>query len=232
MRNKLLATASLAVALAFGPQAQADMIIPFAVSGDGLSASGSFTITPDPTSGDPAGGYAITGVSGTFSDSNVGLSDVAMTGVVADLDNEKGNQYAASLSRMGVDANGLLPMHDNNSLTYDNLFYPDGAPDVCNDDVLGGFLDVLGAFLTLNNGDVINLWADSGTSATSILYGFALAAPEQGDFAYKAIDYSPNTLTMTAREPASLWLFATALLGGLAFSRRPRRAGQAAPALA
>jgi hypothetical protein len=82
VRNRLLAVGVVSAALAFGQQAQADATLPFILSGAGISGSGSVSFTPDTIPGDPAGANIITSITGTFSDSNVGVSDEKITGLV------------------------------------------------------------------------------------------------------------------------------------------------------
>ncbi len=226
MRKKLLAATAAVMALSLGAPAQADEIMTFSLSGGGISASGAVTFTPDTIAGDPVGANLITGISGIFSDLNAGLSDVAITGLVATNPTTANAPFATSLSRVPVQGS-LLPAHDNNSLTYSNLFYPNGAPDTCFDGITGGFLDVFGALLTLYNGDEVNLWSNGGGANDSAMYGLALAAPSTtvgSPTVYTATDYISNGVTMDAPEPGSLWLLAPALLGALTLTLTRRAA--------
>lgn len=231
MRNKLLAAGAMVMALGFGAQAQADEIVAFSLSGAGVSGSGFISVTPDTISGDPAGANNIISISGSFSDSNVGISGASITGLVPTYPNVANAPYATSLSRVPVQGS-LLPPDDGNSLTYSNLFYPYGAPDTCFDGITGGYLDVFGTLLTLDNGDEVELWSNGGGPNNSDIYGLAVAAPTGTDgntTLYAAIDYVSDGITMNAPEPSSLWLFGTALLGALTLTRRPA-GSRAAPA--
>ena len=81
MTRKLLATGGVIAAFAFAQQAHANNV-PLTFSGGGISGSG--VLTFDPTQTDPiSGGAAITGISGTFSDSNtvVPISSASITGL-------------------------------------------------------------------------------------------------------------------------------------------------------
>jgi hypothetical protein len=231
--NKLLAAGAVVAALGLGPQALADPVVGFSLSGSGISANGWLSFTPDPiatvvvpvgdVSGDPIGANNITGVGGFFSDANLGISNVAITGFVATVPDPGNAPFATSLSRLSVPG-GTLPELDSNALTYSNLFYPGGAPDTCNDGLLGGYLDVFGMLLTLNNGDDVEVWSDSGGPNNSAIYGIAVAGPVSVDETEveTALDYIGGGLTMTVPEPASILLLGTAMLGALGFSQRSR----------
>jgi hypothetical protein len=82
MRTQLLAAVVVAAVVSTsGPGAVAG-VTSFTFSGGGVSGSGSRTYETNTVAGDPAGSFAITGISGTFSDANIGLSDLAITGLV------------------------------------------------------------------------------------------------------------------------------------------------------
>lgn len=234
MKNKLLVAGAIVMALGLGTRAQADEIVSFSLSGAGISASGSITFAPDTITGDPAGANNIIAISGLFSDSNVGISGVTITGLVPTV-LDYGNSLATSLSRVPVQSNSLLPTDDDNSLTYDNLFYPGGAPDVCDDGLSGGYLDTFGMLITLGNGDEVNIWANGvlggGAPNNSPFYGVAVADMTTIDNTptYTAIDYQSSGLTMNAPEPGSFWLLGTGLLGTLALMRRVPGSRRPAP---
>jgi hypothetical protein len=205
--------------------------VSISLSGAGISGVGLITFTPDTIAGDPAGANNIISISGSFSDSNVGISNAAITGLVPTVPNPANAPYATSLSRVPVQG-ALLPSDDGNSLTFSNLFYPNGAPDTCFDGITGGYLDVFGALLTLDNGDEVNVWSNGGSPNDSAQYGVAVAEPTgivDDATVYTAIDYVGDGVTMDAPEPGSFWLLGTALLGALTLTRRPGDRRRAAP---
>ena len=116
MRKLLLAVGAVVAALAFGQQAQANGTLPFILSGAGISGSRSISFTPDMISGDPAGANIITSITGRFSDSNVGLSDVNITGLVPTSPNPANAPFATSLSYFSV-SGPLLPPIDGGVLS-------------------------------------------------------------------------------------------------------------------
>jgi hypothetical protein len=107
--------------LAATPAAYADSYA-FSFSGGGMSGSGEITYSPTAVPGVP-GAYQITGISGSFSDTNAGVSNAAILGV-----------QSTSLPTVNPDGTFLPPGGDAAGLPYsfDNLFYPGGnSPAVC-----------------------------------------------------------------------------------------------------
>lgn len=81
-RSNLTLSALLVLAsVAMTPAAKADSFN-FSFSGGGLSASGVLTISNAPVPGVP-GAFQVTGITGTFSDSNFGISNATITGIQA-----------------------------------------------------------------------------------------------------------------------------------------------------
>ncbi|HET7569550.1 MAG TPA: PEP-CTERM sorting domain-containing protein [Gammaproteobacteria bacterium] len=224
MKTGLLAAGAMVAALAFGPLAQAGTFH-FQFSGAGVTGSGTLTITPDTNSGDPSSAFTITGVSGTFADANIGISNASITGLVPlnPFDPPRGGIVPASESFFPV--NNPPPNAGGPVLTYDNLFFPDGSPVDCPDFPYngGGFLDVYGMMMTLDNGNVVDFWSDGAGSplGADVTYGVGVIAPG-GEGGNTLTDYQFAGVTATASvpEPQYLWLLGAALLGFFAWRRR------------
>lgn len=179
--------------LVFAASAQASTVR-IAVSGNGITANVTLTLgadlyagplfgtgtTPNPTGpgyfglADPINALSVTGAVGTFSDANLGLSNVAITGYVANnylphFDNDQTIPFSFSWYT-GVG----FPAGASTLLSYDNLFYTGaGAPITCLGVLAGGIIDDYGLLLTLANGDVFDVWSDGGSG--DMIYGAAVA---------------------------------------------------------
>jgi hypothetical protein len=183
-------------ALASGQQANATTVN-VAFSAPGLS--GSLLLTyGSATDATYSTAYELTGISGTFSDSNNGLNIVneAVTALVP-------------VNHATPESTNLLAPHDfskfsvasgtaHGSLSYDNLFWPGGSPQTATSyPPHGGFLDIYGLLFGISNGDVVNFWSDGVTTGTTPAYGVTVATsatvldsnfngvnvPEPGSFA-------------------------------------------------
>jgi hypothetical protein len=185
-------------------------------NGGGASGHASLTVVPDTVSGDPSGAEAITNALGTFSDANLGISNALITGVYAiapappartdDIPYvPKSFSYIPSVGGINL----------GEAASYDNLFYLDGSPQVCNPNEYpfsGGFLDVFGTLFTLGNGDVVNLFS-FGTD-----FGFGLQVLTGSDSAgWSTVDY--DNVSAAVPEPNFLWLFGAGVLGLFAWRR-------------
>lgn len=223
MIRKILAAGALA-ALAIGHQAQAGT---FNISVNGPGVSGIFAVTyGTATDTTYPNAYEITGVSGTFSDSNNGLNIVnaSVTGLqsVNHATPEPTNLLAPhDFSRFAV-ATGLSPTN-NGYLTYDNLYWPGSSPQTASDYPFhGGFLDIYGLMVKLNNGDVVGLWSNGvgNPIGSGPIYGVAVATSTT------ALDYVATGVSATVPEPGSFALLGTGLmlLAGMTMgaSRRKR----------
>ena len=207
----------------------------FTLSGEGMTASGWFAVGPDPHIGanfgtgtnpqppgyvgfaDPLNAQMITRAGGTFSDTNLGLSNVKITGVVADnylphFENDMNFPFSFSWYDGTTWAGGFPTGPSSTLLSYDNLFYAgSAAPVTCAGVGAGGYLDNYGMLVTLDNGDVLDIWSDGG--AGNMIYGAAVASsttildyqdPYPGNPAWDGPAADAN-LTFTAVPEPSTW---------------------------
>ena len=159
------------------------------LGGGGVSASGTLTIAADPNSGsafgtpanlvpsgpgyvgiaDPLGASIITNATGVFSDSALGIMNVAITGIFA-------NNYAPHFGpdpAIPYSFSYYTPMDP--TVSYDNLFYVNGSPQTCTipsppaplpPGNYGGYFDNYGVMLILANGDLVDLYSNGDIQAT------------------------------------------------------------------
>jgi hypothetical protein len=173
-------------------------------------------------------GYVVTGITGTYSDSNLGLNIVnaAITGLVPinptapDSTNFLAPADFSRFAANGLDSVGDMPPAPGapapTSLSYDNLLYPGGSPGVASDYPFGGgFLDVYGLLFALNNGDVVNFWSNGIPPGGSLSYGAAVINASNN----QALDYESAGVQVVP-EPCSLALIVGGLLGLLAWRKR------------
>ena len=160
--------------------------------------------------------YEVTGISGTFSDSNNGLNIVNAPILSLVPINyatpEPGNLLAPhDFSKFDV-ANGL----EHGSLSFDNLYWPDGSPQTASDYPLyGGFLDIYGLLFDIGNGMVVNVWSN-GTpdgSGDGPIYGVAVATSET------ALDYVDSGVSIVP-EPGTLLMLGSGVVGLAGILRR------------
>ena len=101
-------------------------------------------------------------------------------------------------------------------LTYDNLYWPGGAPATASDfDGAGGRLDIYGLMFGIGGGRVVDLF-DNGVGAVTGIdyggYGVAVAVTH-----VKGLDYVANGVTVGIPEP-STWAMLLFGFAGLAFA--------------
>lgn len=199
-----------------GPAAASTVGLDF----EGPGVSGSLVLTYGPaTDAKYPDAFEVTAISGTFSNSNNGLSiDSEVLGLVAVTHStpESGNLLAPhNFSRFAV-ASGLNPI-SNGFLTYDNLFWPGGSRQTASDyPPHGGVLDIYGLMFRIGDGRVVDLWSN-GDFGAGADYGVALATADL------ALDYVAGGVTATIAPiplPGSAWMLAGGLLA-LLWWRRP-----------
>jgi hypothetical protein len=213
MKKEHLAVCALAAFVAFAPASMADQVS-FSFNGGGISSSGSFTVAPTST----PGYEAITGITGTFADTNDGVSG-AITGLYQPV------SYTAPPSGS--------PAFTTSGFSYDDTFYPAGdSPHNCSDyPFYGGLFDVYGVAFDVTGGYVAVLWSDGNIPGLGLTYA-------AGDGNATTILDNPNasgadpnlpvgvpvSLTATATpEPGAISLLAVGLLGMVAILARKRR---------
>ena len=221
MRKHFVASATLLLAALLPSQANASTV-DFTFAGPGVSGTVQLTYGPATDAKYPQA-FEVTGISGTFSDSNNGLNIVnAPIGPLEPIthDTPEPTNFLAphDFSRFAVAAG--LPSQNNGFLTYDNLFYPGGSPQTASDYPFhGGFLDIYGLLFDIGGGRVVNFWSNgdfSGTGTGPIDYGVAVATHDT------ALDYVGGGVSVTP-EPSTFGLLGSGLLGMLVWRQRASR---------
>jgi hypothetical protein len=220
MRKKLAVSATLLLAASLPWQANASTF-DFSFAGTGVSGTVQLTYGAATDAKYPQA-FEVTGISGTFSDSNNGLNIVnAPIGPLEPINfatPETTNLLAPKdFSRFAVTA-GLSPMN-NGFLTYDNLFWPGGSPPTASDyPVHGGFLDIYGLMFDIGGGRVVNFWSNGDFTMTGtgpIDYGVAVATQAT------SLDYVGGGVSVAVTpEPSAFGLLGSGLLGMFVWRRR------------
>jgi hypothetical protein len=147
MKINLKAVSAMVIAVALAPLGSADTF-GFSFNGGGITSSGTLTavLAPDDTSGTVTPGtYEVTGITGTFSDTNVGISGT-ITGLYAPI------SYVTVLAATGSNPVAFT----GGGLSYDDLFFPLGnSPADCPGyPFSGGDFDILGVAFDVSGGYV------------------------------------------------------------------------------
>lgn len=214
MRKKFVVPATLLFAAAFALHLDASTF-DFSFAAPGVSGTVVLTYGTA-TDAKYSQAFEVTGISGTFSDSNHGLGIVdAPIGTLVAIKHDKPeptNLLAPNdFSRFAV-ATGLSPV-SHGFLTYDNLFWPGGSPQTASDyPPHGGFFDIYGLMFNIGGGRVVDFWSN-GDTGTGVDYGVAVATSAT------ALDYVAGGASITP-EPSALALLGIGLLGILVWRRR------------
>ena len=218
MRKTLVVSATLFLA-ALLPWPATASTFEFSFAGPGVSGTVKLTYGAATDSKYPQA-FEVTGISGTFSDSNNGLNIVdAPIGPLEPIKHdtpEATNLLAPhDFSRFAVAAG--LPSQNNGFLTYDNLFYPGGSPQTASDyPPHGGFLDIYGLLFDIGGGRVVDFWSNgdlTGTGTGPIDYGVAVATHDT------SLDYVVGGVSAIP-EPSALVLLSSGLIGMLVWRQR------------
>jgi hypothetical protein len=211
-RCMLAATLLLSASLSWHASAST---FDFSFAGSGVS--GTITLTYGAaTDAKYPQAFEITGISGTFSDSNLSIVNAPVGPLVPIKHDapEATNLLAPNdFSRFAVAA-GLSPQN-NGFLTYDNLLYPGGSPQTASDyPPHGGVLDIYGLLFEISGNRVVNLWSNGDASGSGVgpIYGAAVATKDL------ALDYVGGVAAVP--EPSGVALLAGGLLGMLLVWRR------------
>lgn len=227
MHYKFRLTAACVLAAVMGMPASA-ATFEFKFAGSGVSGSVALTYEANPNTGplgmspnlfDPVGSFIITGATGAFFDTNIGVA-TNITGVVASNPSnpEPSNLLAPASFGHYLVAHGVPgPGGVAPGFSYDSLFYPNGSPQAASDYPFhGGFLDIYGLVFTTSGGLAVNFWSngDFGGGAT---YG---AGVTDG---VDVLDYVGD-IAVSVPEPAT-WAM---MIGGFALAGIALRGRKAA----
>ena len=210
MRQKFLYSAAALVLALLTARANADTF-QFNFAGPGVSGTVALTYG-SATDSTYAQAFEVTGASGTFSDTNLGINNATITGLepINHAIPEPTNLLAPNdFSRFPVTSGTA-----HGSLSYDNLLYLGGSPQTATDyPFYGGFTDIYGLLFDIGNGRVVDFWSNGVLPGTEFPdYGVAVATSAT------SLDYVDGGVTVSP-EPATLWLLGTGSLAILLWRR-------------
>ena len=142
------------------------------INGGGVSGHLTLTYSISGTGANP-----ITGISGALSDPSLGITNLAVTGLIPIDPVVPLPDFVTAPDFSYLSVPGGVPSppaaEPSTSLSYDNTYYPGGSWVVCLDyPFSGGVLDVYGVAFTIANGDAVDLWSNGVVpGATSADYG-------------------------------------------------------------
>ena len=211
----MLSTAAVVLA-ALASQAAADTVH-FTFAGPGTSGSVNLSFGPATDAKDP-GAYEATGISGTFSDQKLGISNAPIVGLepVTHATPEPDNHLApADFSRFPV-ASGTY----YGSLSFDNLFFPAGSPQTADTYPFhGGPFDIYGLLFRIGQGQVVDFWSNGVLPGTNFVdFGVAVATSATSlDYVGSGVQVTPepSTLSLLALGAATLLLWKRSALQDL-----------------
>ncbi len=189
--KKIAALSALLAALACGAPANAH-VVAFSFSGAGTSGKGLLTYVPNvspadpnpacgtpannPCRADPSGAFAITGISGTFSDPADGVNNAAITGLVPINPADERDPVFDPLVPTSLSFVDFAPGQD---FTYNNLFFPNGSPIDCAHPFSRTLFDVFGVAFTVAGGYTVNLWGDGDVPVLGLTHGITVISLDQ-----------------------------------------------------